>query len=624
MFRKSFVYATFATSSESDAIKDATNLDQECYRRTIYKVLVESIIDYIQKMPSIRNFGEYDIYKIKTYIAQLYMEIITDLAYNQRANNIIFMHDGLLNYCTREQAQTFTDNVNYHFKSYSATLTDFVFDKVNEAAERIKFDFACTKINILSCIVSGNTVKLKYDDISFELELGYYNALKNKNIDEAAIFAILCRYDTLDSGANQFIANLKKKAKLQALGFKRELFASALNSYFEEYHSLFPDIEPGSFGPFSAYEKIDVPFMANPPYVLGLLEKMYEIVLNSPTMSIMSLPLWDDYGLIKRVDKDDLFIARRILEESFHIPLSNEKKKIPPYISYLFVPNSIGEIKKILEVFESKPTPNVFTNVFTNKIGEGSEGSEHMHINVIDDSVLKCGTKERAMYEFLLQKVVSKKNTFIGMSGSSNGLGMVAFSEAIGKLKKKHRVEANIYTQKTNQIFKSLEYIQNTGKVGVRVVDGQFRKIYEVLERDLKDKRRNAYTFEVTLGGDDDLFMKILYIKLRPIVQCLNIPQNAHMFIAYGSGTLYRVLSKIRSDIVYHLVVIGKKPHNIRDTDILHFHKTTLYTEMPDPGFPTVLSYDAKAYYESVAFKKRNADLSIYMWNVGSYDYLSY
>lgn len=120
------------------------------------------------------------------------------------------------------------------------------------------------------------------------------------------ICALLLRYSALGSGANQFgMPKVIKDEFRNRIGVNMELMSSAVNSYYDNYCSLFEDIEQyfGSSGSIKNIRPISGVFMANPPYEHAILELMVDLFCKSLEIAekenkllvfVFGLPHWTD------------------------------------------------------------------------------------------------------------------------------------------------------------------------------------------------------------------------------------------------------------------------------------------------------------------------------------------
>ena len=160
------------------------------------------------------------------------------------------------------------------------------------------------------------------------------------------------RYKALNSG-NMQLANEPELYKLlkEKCNINFELFASALNCYYDKFCSLFPDIEQyfGSVGNFNNIKLIEGDYVSNPPFDNIIMENMCTKLISfiksankqDKHLSIfITIPYWKDtleYGEYK---------SKKILEKStfitFSLILPKEKTKF--YDHYLNRYISPGEM----------------------------------------------------------------------------------------------------------------------------------------------------------------------------------------------------------------------------------------------------------------------------------------
>lgn len=146
------------------------------------------------------------------------------------------------------------------------------------------------------------------------------------------VFRVLVRYGMLsgatvaDQGAvpKHVFAVLHDQ---EILGTSAELFASPLNCSFGEYCSLFPDTDAafGSRGSFFETWTSLKPgsYEANPPFILGVMERMAEILLQildsgeSFTFFVI-VPVWTDVRYIDALAGSRHLVLTRVLEPRKH------------------------------------------------------------------------------------------------------------------------------------------------------------------------------------------------------------------------------------------------------------------------------------------------------------------
>ena len=192
---------------------------------------------------------------------------------------------------------------------------------------RSKIKVNCTKIknyiafNIISPL---NNKEINVNIINLKLNNNLYNKLKKKyilNIKENKtkfinlVFILILRYYMLESYNQQlaciptFYEELKKKYNINF-----ELFASAFNSYYNNYCCLFQDIEKyfGGICNFNNIKLIRGFYVANPPYDNSIMENMANNIINFLDNTnkslgfILIIPAWDKntniYGEFKTLN----------------------------------------------------------------------------------------------------------------------------------------------------------------------------------------------------------------------------------------------------------------------------------------------------------------------------------
>lgn len=138
----------------------------------------------------------------------------------------------------------------------------------------------------------------------------FYNKFTGnlKKIDDY-IWTIIYRYQLLGSNNNQLgiLPNVLYKMK-NDFNLNFECFASAINSTFDSYCSIYYDIEKyfGSCGSFFNIKPISGTFSFNPPYQKEIMDKgiskilidLYDAELNNKELTfIITIPIWDNMGI---------------------------------------------------------------------------------------------------------------------------------------------------------------------------------------------------------------------------------------------------------------------------------------------------------------------------------------
>ncbi len=201
---------------------------------------------------------------------------------------------------------------------------------------------------------------ITWNNITFPLKKVLYDKLKNKVTDINKIFQLIFRYNTVGIyGSNEQLAvpdNVKKMWK-NKYNINTELFASALNNYYPNFYSLFPDIEKewGSLGSFNDIVKPSTKVFANPPFdeiiINETVKKLCNWCLDDKEFgALLTIPIWDsNRKLINDYDKYEIdnkcfnsnwsYKAIAILFENkyknINITIEAYGKKAFPYINHV-------------------------------------------------------------------------------------------------------------------------------------------------------------------------------------------------------------------------------------------------------------------------------------------------
>ena len=140
-----------------------------------------------------------------------------------------------------------------------------------------------------------------------------YDKLKNKftgdmNYIDSYIWTIIYRYQLLGSNNNQLgvLPGVLDKMKTD-FNLNYECFASAINSTFDKFCSIYYDVEKyfGSQGSFFNMTPISGTYGFNPPYQKDVMDKGIENILkslkkadidNKELSFIITIPIWDKLG----------------------------------------------------------------------------------------------------------------------------------------------------------------------------------------------------------------------------------------------------------------------------------------------------------------------------------------
>ena len=144
-------------------------------------------------------------------------------------------------------------------------------------------------------------------DISFDVlkrvkgRFDKYKVTHPHNQDfNSLLMCMLMRYDSLGSLNHQLAMPIKVREEFrQSTGVNFECFASPINAYYDNYCSMFYDIEKyfGSQGPIQNMTFLSGVFMANPPYEEKILSQLMTKIKEAPPEAsfIFGMPKWDDY-----------------------------------------------------------------------------------------------------------------------------------------------------------------------------------------------------------------------------------------------------------------------------------------------------------------------------------------
>lgn len=149
--------------------------------------------------------------------------------------------------------------------------------------------------NIILPIEQYNLMKKRY----IELGIGDINSIDN------LIWIILYRYQLLSSNNNQLAVLESVLARMTTdFNLSCECFASSINSSFDNYCSIYYDVERyfGSIGSFFNITPIRGTYSFNPPYQYDIINNGIEkiiIDLDNTTFNlsfIITIPIWDIEG----------------------------------------------------------------------------------------------------------------------------------------------------------------------------------------------------------------------------------------------------------------------------------------------------------------------------------------
>jgi len=211
------------------------------------------------------------------------------------------------------------------------------------------------KINIVdNNIIYKNKYKINYTQPILDKLNKFYNKLDNINSNDkqykyVIIFCLLYRYSYLDADNQQLAISIPFKNDLLInYGVNIELFGSSINRFFNNYCSLFFDLEKyfGSLGNFYNINIVSGLYIANPPYDEELMTNMSLKLINflnntnKPLGFIVTVPVWDKKTSVSiskicntEINNYSSYKCKEILEESkyFYKEYIFCKNKFPYY-----------------------------------------------------------------------------------------------------------------------------------------------------------------------------------------------------------------------------------------------------------------------------------------------------
>ena len=148
------------------------------------------------------------------------------------------------------------------------------------------------------------------------LPINIYNKLKNQytgpeNKIDTYLWAIIYRYQLLGSNNHQLavLPNIMTLMK-QDYNLNFECFASSINSTFNNYCSIYYDLERffGSIGSFFNFTPIKGTYGFNPPYQKEIINKgIYKLLESLDNTKeeltfIITIPIWDNLGKLTMIE----------------------------------------------------------------------------------------------------------------------------------------------------------------------------------------------------------------------------------------------------------------------------------------------------------------------------------
>lgn len=236
------------------------------------------------------------------------------------------------------------------FKLRKFIQSDFYIDNHNQVI--IKIDYQNKKYILLikyTNQLEKYSALIEYSQLRFTISERVYNKFLDRYINSSVpdnlfrqlIFIISLRYFTLNSLNQQLaVASTFYKSLRKRYSCNFELFASSINCYFDNYCSLFPDLEKyfKSKGSFSHFKPTSGFYVLNPPYDETIMKNASQSVVTWLKDSkkylsfLFVIPAWD-----KDEEKYGVFEALAILkrEKAYFKYQRKILKKDARFIDYM-------------------------------------------------------------------------------------------------------------------------------------------------------------------------------------------------------------------------------------------------------------------------------------------------
>ena len=264
----------------------------EIYRGKLITKLCDHVYDLCKKYnPTARQT------KINVYVILFCWKNLSDadpvIPYNDRGQyDVLQLTDDLI-----------TNGINIPDIVKELKLKSFLkkcIKKIGKMYDRIDFN-KMIKIKDTGKELIYKTRTMPYTQILIDGFNKFYNNQYsgNKNI---LYFCILYRYMVMGADNQQLAMDSGFKADLKkSMHLNFELFGSSANRYFDNYCSLFYDLEKyfGSHGNFSDIQLIRGLYFANPPFDAHIMESMVHKLIKcltnttQPLGFIITIPVWD-------------------------------------------------------------------------------------------------------------------------------------------------------------------------------------------------------------------------------------------------------------------------------------------------------------------------------------------
>ncbi len=328
---------------------------------------------FSQKKPFVRTITNLlSTWMFNIYIDNTYKD---DYFFSDNFSNTSVLENTIKDFCKYDiEIKDIDNKINIILsnlkKNYEKSLLSLKKYKLSNIFIKNKNNYKISKEKIIQ--KKNNTIFYKFNiKLSFEIKenklnniinnilipINTYNKLYNKfninkNVIDTYIWALVFRYQLLGSNNHQLavLSNVMNNMK-NDYGLNFECFASSINCNFNNYCSIYYDIEKyfGSMCNFFNLTPIKGTYGFNPPYQVDIIEKGVHKILNDLKNTteklrfIITIPIWDNHGkeLIepnykKTIDYGDFEIMNEIKTSKFFKDIRMISKNDFTYIDYNF------------------------------------------------------------------------------------------------------------------------------------------------------------------------------------------------------------------------------------------------------------------------------------------------
>jgi hypothetical protein len=384
----------------------------ELYKGKLYSCLIKLFTN-----DCIKTFGTH-IFSIKKSYSRtitnlfsswmfslyIYYDFSNDYFFPSNYNNTLLLEDTLTDFCKYDKTITNVNekilyvlkNLKNNYKNKLELLNNYSKSQLYEK-NKTNYKIKKTLINIKkNKNLPNETTFYRFDLTIFFtikdkrlinilnnilLPVNIYDKLINvftgpKNKVDEYLWGIVFRYQLLGSNNHQ-LAVLPNIMNLMTRDYNLnfECFASAINSTFPKYCSIYYDLEKyfGSIGSFFNITPIKGTYGFNPPYQKDIIEIGVEKLfgfLDKTTESltfIITIPIWDSIGRLymkehynnelhkQNIDYGDFSIVNKIRESKYYIGSRMIPKEKFTYVDHNF------------ELYKNKTIQNTYVIILSNQ-----------------------------------------------------------------------------------------------------------------------------------------------------------------------------------------------------------------------------------------------------------------